>query len=227
MSMNEELPLGAQKKKKILQKLSRNKSYLDELQLIRSKYKIPENGFQFEGSDEEISYNQRKQLHRFDIKKEFQEDLEKFIKKFENEGLNYSFKNTVMELIVLGIARVSIHNFGIHRNWFRVPEKYGSGEFTEGKFKKLQIEIYGNTTLQDIKNGWDEIEEYKKELPDYDPKKFRPFFNNERDRRITELFNQNMSIEEITDIINEEFSDEIIGYDYLYKIRDRYLKNKH
>jgi len=201
--------------------------YHKDISALRKKYKIPENGFKYTGTKKEVENQEYMTFMTFEVKKKgFPEDIEELIFKYQKYGLNYSYKETIEKLILFEHTTISLLNFEIKANWFRIPPAIGKGEHINGRFKKLMIEIYGNTTFEDLKKGWKDIDKYRKELPDYNPKSFRPYKNTDRDRRIDALFKAKTPIKEIEKIINDEFPEKVISYEYLYRIRDRYLKKK-
>lgn len=224
--MSKELSLGAKKQKKVIEGLERTPEYISDIEKLRLKHKIPPNGFQF-SEDEELILNIRNQLSVVEVNEEFQEDLTTLLNKYPKQGLNPTYKDTILRYILFNRYYVSKQNFGIKPNWLKIPEGYGYGEVLEGSHKELFIQIYGNTTLDDIKRGWNEIEELKKELPDYNPKRFRPYKNNERDKKIVEMIKGGKDVNTIVSDINDAFPtewDKQLTYDYIYKIKQRYLK---
>jgi hypothetical protein len=226
MKMSEELSLGAKKQKKVIDELGRTPEYISDIEKLRLKHKIPPKGFQF-NEDDELLLNIRNQLNVVEVDEEFQKDLMVLLNKYPKQGLNPTYRDTILRYILFNRYYVSKLNFGLKPNWLRIPAEYGSGEVLEGPHKELFIQIYGNTTLDDLKKGWSEIEKLKKELPDYNPKKFRPYKNNERDKRIIEMLEGGKDVNTIVTDINDEFPsewDKQITYDYIYKIKQRYLK---
>ncbi len=88
---------------------------------------------------------------------------------------------------------------------------------------KLSVEIQDDTTLEDIKKAWPDIEFHQKHLHSYVNQKFQPIKKFDRDKRAYELQEEGKTIEEIGEIINLEF-DDALGDSELKQIIKRYKK---
>jgi len=201
---------GYEKQEKVFQKLSLDISFLDEVKALRETYGTPKNGFVFEGNPAE-RYNQNVLTKsEFEKRDDFNASIDKLMDTYKKHGLNHSYRDKLVNFILFNVKGINPNNVGLLPNWHTIPPYLGSGTvIEEGEPKRLLLEIYGNTTLDDIKNSWDEIETYRKQLPDYDPKPFRVFKNAERDMNVIEIY---LTGETDPECIADFYNDKYLGH---------------
>ncbi len=226
---HKKLTLGQKKHLRVIQDLANDETYLESLKAIRKKYKIPENGYDFEGTRPEIENKQILKKSEMNHTKGFSEDLDQIIDNFAHKGLRPSYYTYLENIVLFGIGHLKTYNFGIHPNWLKIPSKFGTGTIQEGKNKRLNIEIYGNTSKNDIIENWDIIEEYKKELPGYDSTPFRAYKKPERNKNIIKIYNSGIKdISKITEEYNKKYVEEddfdsVVGEEIVRGVINRHI----
>lgn len=89
--------------------------------------------------------------------------------------------------------------------------------------KKIFIEIYADTTIEDIREAWPMIKKWQKDMLGYKEGRKRKTTYYNMNKRIFELHQKNTPHEEISTIIEREFGRKIIYYD-ISKIINRFKK---
>lgn len=89
--------------------------------------------------------------------------------------------------------------------------------------KKIFIEVYAETTIEDIREAWPMIKKWQKDTLGYKKGRKRKTTYYSMNKRIFELHQKNTSNEDISTIIEKEFGRKILYYD-ISKIINRFKK---
>jgi predicted acetyltransferase len=69
----------------------------------------------------------------------------------------------------------------------------------------LRLDMYPETTQEDITNDWDEIERFQQKMLGFKPGRFKILKTLDRDLRIVELKRQGKTSNDVAKIVNKEF----------------------
>lgn len=231
----------SQKKKLLISKPSFQKDILE----LRKKWNIPPNGLentdeierwyhQLYGDSDKYS-DETWPKYRFEFEKLRKDhkiqERERLNKKLNDENPINAFRIDIKSL-------VKKHNLA--PRWHEAIKGYLLSNTQDGMsmflgisigierdedngLEELLLHIPEDTTLPDMEKFWPWVRLHLKRLSYRKQEKFQPIKNLERDKRIFELAEQEMSYKDIAETIKKEFVvSENFGYDNVSRILSRY-----
>lgn len=236
--------LSARAKQKVKLLVARP-DFQEEVLRLRKGVNIPENGFRENKSSQKWYYDLCHSDDDYIQKVWFKRKSE--IIKLEKLGKYSDAEKLKKDLTIsspLNSFRISIKNlikkYKLPLNWEESIRRYiifddidkmwiplGLNLYTEldkdTELQRLYLEIQGDTTKKDIEKQWELVKHYQKKLNSHIKEKFQPIKKFERDKRAYELEKEGKTIDEIADIINQEF-DIALDYNQLNIVLKRYKK---
>ncbi len=203
---------------KILVKMKRFQKAINK---IRKKWGVPENGFKYEdrakGHGRIYWTGERNDRHYAYY--DYQEDLipptkqvRLALRKLSKE-FNLDFRwHFDLYFYILGSDKLdppaSGVNLDVRFNDTRLPEE-------QWVVTKLSLDIYQDSTIEDIKAKWRQIEKYQSMMPAYSPQRKRVSGNIERYIKVRDLEDEGKSHKEIAEIAELGFSSDPKAVSYL------------
>lgn len=169
MSM-EKIYLGGEKRRKSIQELSRNDSFLSDVKKFRQKYKIPTDGYHYiEATANNINH---KILVKDLTNRYAKKDINRIQKKY---SINESKKDTLIDSLLFKVYGLSKRNYDIHSDNIPIllePVVKGAEKLKARGKARLCLAINGTTKASDIK---DTFKEELRDLLKYLPSHKKPF----------------------------------------------------
>lgn len=209
--------------------------FQEDVRAIRIKFKIPPIGFaddevnqkwhhEFYQSDDEyiekVWLRRRKEITQLEKENKYTE-AEKLRNQLINGSPINSFRITIKEFLKtykLPLRwKESLRRYVLFNNLDKMLLPIGISLKTESDkdtdLSSLYIEIEDDTTLEDIKQGWQEVKYQQKKLHSRVREKFQPIRRMDRDMKAYELDRQGLKLKDIAEVLSKEFNDNYEWYD--------------
>ena len=193
---------------KIIQEIKQllaNKEFIDDVETIQNKHGFPIKPYDMDNFD----------------------DIDKMLAHAENKDFFIAIDELVNKYKLPELADTYLIEYVRHNTFSKCPEYFNLvylnpdiRHYSKRDDKRFtSIDIYPNTTINDIKRAWPMIQ---KKLKIINPqKRVRLRKNIDRDIEIHELIKEGKRSKEICRIINERYPLSPISYDYVSKINGR------